>query len=323
MRNLLWMFLPLVGGCFVLNAATPVLGTKAVSDWYEVTPVLKPVPEALKVAREIVHRAGFALPPADGTDRFETEWLTELSTHWRQGFRSKLEVEVVKFRSVLEGGERDQSVVALFGIGQLGVGMLLFTAGARLIPVAEASLIGVLECVLGPVWVWLAVGERPGAFSLVGGAVILSALVAHTAADLVRPTRPGMPRICSAGARAVYPSTPLYSPTMSPTPLRSTGKPTAPFYTPLSSGVVLGHFADEGLDVTMMPAAAFGKDTIRALLDGDVEISLGGLMRSFALVDQGGPIVVHFAEACSRSGFFLTTGSRSPHSPGRILWARR
>ena len=83
-----------------------------------------------------------------------------------------------------------------------------------------------------------------------------------------------------------------------------------PFYTPLSAGVALGHFADEGLDVTVMPAATFGKDTIRALLDGDVEISLGGLMRSFALVDQGGPIVVHFAEACSRSGFFLT--SRQP-----------
>jgi ABC-type nitrate/sulfonate/bicarbonate transport system substrate-binding protein len=83
-----------------------------------------------------------------------------------------------------------------------------------------------------------------------------------------------------------------------------------PFYTPLSAGIALGHFADEGLDVTMMPAAAFGKDTIRALLDGDVEISLGGLMRSFALVDQGGPVVVHFAEVCSRSGFFLT--SRQP-----------
>ena len=56
--------------------------------------------------------------------------------------------------------------------------------------VAEASLIAVLECVLGPLWVWLAVGERPGAFSLVGGAVILSALIAHTAADLARPHLP-------------------------------------------------------------------------------------------------------------------------------------
>jgi drug/metabolite transporter (DMT)-like permease len=92
-------------------------------------------------------------------------------------------------------GARDLVLLALFGMGQLGVGMLLFTAGARLIPVAEASLIGVLECVLGPVWVWLAVGERPGAYSLLGGAIILSALIAHTAADLVRPTRPETPRI--------------------------------------------------------------------------------------------------------------------------------
>jgi drug/metabolite transporter (DMT)-like permease len=84
----------------------------------------------------------------------------------------------------------DLALLALFGSGQLGVGLLLFTAGARLIPVAEASLIGVLECVLGPLWVWLAVGEQPGAFSLIGGAVILSALIAHTVADLVRPPEP-------------------------------------------------------------------------------------------------------------------------------------
>ena len=93
----------------------------------------------------------------------------------------------------LSAHARDLGLLALFGIGQLGAGLLLFTAGARLIPVAEASLIAVLESVLGPVWVWLAVGERPGAFSLVGGAVILSALIAHTAADLVRPVRPPGP----------------------------------------------------------------------------------------------------------------------------------
>jgi len=90
---------------------------------------------------------------------------------------------------------RDLLLLALFGIGQLGVGMLLFTAGARLIPVAEASLIGVLECVLGPVWVWLAIGERPGLFALMGGAIILSALVAHTAADLTQPRQPELDRV--------------------------------------------------------------------------------------------------------------------------------
>jgi drug/metabolite transporter (DMT)-like permease len=87
-------------------------------------------------------------------------------------------------------GTRDLILLALFGSGQLGVGLLLFTTGARYIPVAEASLIAVLESVLGPVWVWLAIGERPGASSLIGGAIILFALVAHTAADLAWPARP-------------------------------------------------------------------------------------------------------------------------------------
>ena len=96
-----------------------------------------------------------------------------------------------------------------------------------------------------------------------------------------------------------------------------------PFYTPLSAGVALGHFADEGLDVTMMPAATFGKDTIRALLDGDVEISLGGLMRSFALVDQGGPSSSTSPRRAAEADSFSRAGSRSPHSRGRTSWARR
>jgi NitT/TauT family transport system substrate-binding protein len=83
-----------------------------------------------------------------------------------------------------------------------------------------------------------------------------------------------------------------------------------PFYAPLPAGVALGHFADAGLDVAAVPAAEFGKSTISALLDGDIQISLGGLMRSFALAEQSGRIVVHFAEVCSRNGFFLL--SREP-----------
>ncbi|MGH7367256.1 MAG: ABC transporter substrate-binding protein [Candidatus Rokuibacteriota bacterium] len=78
-----------------------------------------------------------------------------------------------------------------------------------------------------------------------------------------------------------------------------------PFYAPLPAGVALGHFRDEGLNVAAVPAAVFGKGTIPALLDGDIEISLGGLMRSFELADRSGPIAVHFAEVCSRNGFFL------------------
>jgi drug/metabolite transporter (DMT)-like permease len=82
---------------------------------------------------------------------------------------------------------RDLVLLALFGVGQLGLGLSLYTAGARLIPAAEAALIAVLESILGPIWVWLAIGESPGPRSLLGGAVVLGALAVHTALDLRRP----------------------------------------------------------------------------------------------------------------------------------------
>jgi len=85
-----------------------------------------------------------------------------------------------------------------------------------------------------------------------------------------------------------------------------------PFYGPLPAGIALGHFRDEGLEITTMSAAAFGKGTMPALIEGDIEISLGGLMRSFELADRSGPIVVHFAEVCSRNGFFLLSRTPQP-----------
>jgi len=87
---------------------------------------------------------------------------------------------------------RDLVLLAFFGVGQFGAGFLLFVAGARLIPAAESSLIGMLETVLGPLWVWLALSERPGAASLAGGALILVALLANTLIDLVTPRRAGV-----------------------------------------------------------------------------------------------------------------------------------
>lgn len=84
---------------------------------------------------------------------------------------------------------RDLALLAFFGVGQFGAGFLLFVAGARLIPAAESSLIGMLETVLGPLWVWLVLNEQPGAASLTGGALILAALLANTLVDLVTPRR--------------------------------------------------------------------------------------------------------------------------------------
>lgn len=95
MRTLLWAVLPLAGGCFMYDLSSPVLGAST-SDWYEVAPVTRPVPQVMEVARDAVRRSGFTLLPSDTTDRIFTEWIVQLSSHWREGFRTKLEVEVVK-----------------------------------------------------------------------------------------------------------------------------------------------------------------------------------------------------------------------------------
>lgn len=90
---------------------------------------------------------------------------------------------------------RDVALLAVFGVGQFGVGFLLFMGGARLIPAAQSSLIGMLETVLGPLWVWLALGERPEPASLAGGALILTALLANSVVDFTAPRRAVLPLV--------------------------------------------------------------------------------------------------------------------------------
>ncbi len=80
----------------------------------------------------------------------------------------------------LRVGAGDLALLALFGVGQMGFGLVMFTAGVRLIPAADAGLITVLEVILAPMWVWLAFGENPGMRAMLGGAIVLGAIIAHT-----------------------------------------------------------------------------------------------------------------------------------------------
>ena len=77
-------------------------------------------------------------------------------------------------------GSRDLLLLTLFGVGNYGIGFLLFMGGARRIPAAQSALVGMLETVLGPLWVWLVLDERPGVATLTGGALILAALLGNS-----------------------------------------------------------------------------------------------------------------------------------------------
>lgn len=78
---------------------------------------------------------------------------------------------------------QDVGTLALFGAGQMAFGLVMFTAGTRLIPAAEAGLISNLEPVLAPVWVWLVFTETPSDYTIIGGLLVLSTLVVYTLMD--------------------------------------------------------------------------------------------------------------------------------------------
>ena len=67
----------------------------------------------------------------------------------------------------------------LAGFFQVGFGFIFITIGARTTPSAMVGIIMLSESVLGPIWAFLFVSERPSTFGLIGGAIIISAVLLH------------------------------------------------------------------------------------------------------------------------------------------------
>jgi drug/metabolite transporter (DMT)-like permease len=65
------------------------------------------------------------------------------------------------------------------GAVQVGGGRILFTLGARHVPVAELTLLSLTELALDPIWIWPAVGEIPSSYTLIGDAIIVTAIPAQ------------------------------------------------------------------------------------------------------------------------------------------------
>jgi drug/metabolite transporter (DMT)-like permease len=70
-------------------------------------------------------------------------------------------------------GSRGWLLLTVAGTVQLGLPYLLYTTAIKHITALDAMLIATIEPILNPVWVLLAIGEKPGAWAVVGGAVVL------------------------------------------------------------------------------------------------------------------------------------------------------
>lgn len=86
----------------------------------------------------------------------------------------------------------DLTISLLLGVIQLGVGLTLYTLGSRSVPATELTLLSMTEVLLGPIWVWLVFGETATVATLLGGAVLMTAIAGNALSGIRRKPVPPM-----------------------------------------------------------------------------------------------------------------------------------
>ena len=81
-------------------------------------------------------------------------------------------------------------LLAGFGLANSSIGIAFFLLGSARIRPVETALIGALDAPLAPLWVWIAFAEVPGAATLLGGTVVLVAVIGHILHSAARVTAP-------------------------------------------------------------------------------------------------------------------------------------
>ena len=85
--------------------------------------------------------------------------------------------------------QHDLLISIYLGIFGVGIGFILVFLGARYVPAAQVGLIGLIEMICAPIWVWLAVGEVPAVATLIGGVIIFSAIVSDGFLNIAKGSR--------------------------------------------------------------------------------------------------------------------------------------
>ena len=90
----------------------------------------------------------------------------------------------------LQASARTICFCIFLGIFQLGIGSVLFAIASRTVPAAELTLFSLSEPVLAPIWSWLGVGEIPSGRAIIGGGIIITALITQAWSPQKAPVTP-------------------------------------------------------------------------------------------------------------------------------------
>jgi DME family drug/metabolite transporter len=84
----------------------------------------------------------------------------------------------------------DASIALAMGVFQVGAGLAIYTIGSKVVPAAELTLLSLTEVLLGPLWVWIFVGETASSYTLIGGVILLMAIAGNALTGLKRKPVP-------------------------------------------------------------------------------------------------------------------------------------
>ena len=74
---------------------------------------------------------------------------------------------------------RDIAIALSMGVFQVGAGLAVYTIGSKVVPAAELTLLSMTEVLLGPLWVWLFLGETVSTHIMAGGFILLIAIAGN------------------------------------------------------------------------------------------------------------------------------------------------
>jgi drug/metabolite transporter (DMT)-like permease len=84
----------------------------------------------------------------------------------------------------------DIGIALSIGVFQVGMGLVIYTIGSRVVPAGELVLLSMTEVLLGPVWVWIFIGETVSFYTLLGGAILMLAIAGNAISGLRRKPVP-------------------------------------------------------------------------------------------------------------------------------------